>query len=556
MVPDFDRVIFQIPFDGEHPPAKDVVGSKAHNLMRMARCGLDVPPGFVISTELCRSFLAQGEAALQGLDDALAREVARLGRITGRQLGDFRRPLLLSVRSGAAISMPGMMETVLNIGLSRSAMNGLVRMTGNPRLAKDCRRRLVQQYGEVVHGIAPSRFSEKIHERLAATRATDLDELSTSDLAGVCRDFEEIFEAETGKAFPDDPFRQLYHSIEAVLRSWSSERAQSYRSLNAISDMLGTAVTVQVMAFGNIGPNSGSGVGFTRNPADGTDALYVDFLGNAQGEDVVAGRHSAAGLEELERRAPSAHEALLAAKPLLEAEFRDMQDFEFTVEEGRLLMLQARSGKRTPLAALRIAKDLVREGITAPAEALKTLEGLDLDAIEETKLCIPPDQQPLVSGTPASTGVVVGAAAFDPARIADLKAANDTIILVRQSAETSDIAALAETDGLVTVQGARTSHAAVVARQIGKPCVVACSGLSIEASGRRAHFGSEIVNEGDIIAVDAASGRIYKGRYDIVRERPTALIEEIKAWSDTSKAGPIHRKRHQLSVQRQRSPRD
>jgi pyruvate,orthophosphate dikinase len=429
-------------------------------------------------------------------------------------------------------------------------------MTGNPRLAQDCRRRLVQQYGEVVHGIAPNRFSEKVAEQLAASRADDLDELSTSDLAGVCRAFEEIFEAETGKAFPDDPLRQLRHAIEAVLRSWSSERARTYRSLNAISDMIGTAVTVQIMVFGNTGPQSGSGVGFTRNPADGTDAFYVDFLCNAQGEDVVSGRHRAAGLDVLKRRAPSAHEALLAAKPLLEAEFRDMQDFEFTVEEGRLLMLQARSGKRTPLAALRIANDLVREGIATHSEALKTLEGLDLDAIEETKLCIPSDQQPLLSGTPASTGVVVGAAVFDPIRIADLKAANDTLILVRPSAETSDIAALVETDGLVTAEGARTSHAAVVARQLGKPCVVACSGLSIDASGRLAHFGSEIVEEGDIIAVDAASGRIFKGRYDIVRERPTALIDEIKAWSDTSKAGPVHRKRRQLSVQRHSSPGD
>lgn len=525
-----DHCFFPIPFDGPVLPGKDVVGSKAHNLMRMARRGLDVPPGFVISTDLCRSFLAHGDAALAGLDDALARELARLSKVMGRQWGDFRRPLLVSVRSGAAISMPGMMETILNVGLTRAVMGGLVRLTGNPRLAQDCRRRLIQQYGEVVHAIPPSRFSEPLANRVAAVGAGDIDELGTSDLADVAAAFTQVFEAETGKAFPEDPARQLGAAVKAVLRSWSSDRATSYRALNGIPDTVGTAVTIQVMVFGNIGPNSGSGVGFTRNPADGTDALYVDFLGNAQGEDVVAGRRRALGLEELVRRAPAAHQALLAAKGLLEREFHDMQDFEFTVEDGRLLMLQARSGKRTPLAALRIAKDLVTEGIVSQEQALSMLEGIDLDSIEETRLSVSADAQPIARGTPASIGVVVGAAVFDPARLAALKRSHASTILVRQSAETSDIAALAAADGLLTIEGARTSHAAVVARQLGKPCVVACAGLSIDSSGRRATIGSEIIAEGDILSVDAATGCIFKGGFDIVRARPVALIAEMAAW--------------------------
>lgn len=540
-----EHSFFPIPFDGADLPGKDEVGSKAHHLMRMARCGLPVPPGFVISTDVCRDYLAKGEAALEGLDEALARELARLARLTGRQFADFRRPLLVSVRSGAAISMPGMMESVLNIGLSRAALGGLVRLTGNPRLAEDCRRRLIQQYGEVVHGIPATRFSARIADQLSLSGAAAIDELGTAELAVIAAGFEEIFAAETGTAFPNDPAEQLRAAVIAVLRSWSSKRARSYRALNGIPDALGTAVTVQVMVFGNMGPNSGAGVGFTRNPADGTDALYVDFLGNAQGEDVVAGRHRAAGLDELERRAPAAHNALLAAKDRLEREFHDMQDFEFTVEDGRLLMLQSRSGKRTPLAALRIARDLVADEIATVPEATKTLEGLDLEAIEETGLKLPPGAVPIAIGISASVGVVVGAVVFEPHRVALLKRTHPSIILVRQSAETSDIAALADADGLITVEGARTSHAAVVARQLGKPCVVSCSGLSIDPAGRHATVGTERIAEADVISVDAATGRIFKGSFDIVHEKPVALIAEIAAWQKSpadQKAAP--RRRH------------
>lgn len=525
------HAIFPIPFRDPDIPSKDAVGSKAHNLMRMSRCGLPVPPGFVISTDLCRAYLSDAASALEGLDEALEHALASLAEPGGRRFGDRRRPLLLSVRSGAAISMPGMMETILNIGLNRESLAGLVSMTGNPRLAQDCRRRLIQQFGEVVHHIPPARFEAKLAEVLADSHAVNIAELGTMDLKQLVAAFEAVFRTETGAAIPDDPRRQLREAIEAVLASWSSERARSYRALNHIPEDLGTAVTVQTMVFGNTGPDSGAGVGFTRSPASGEDALYVDFVANAQGEDVVAGRHRAAGLDELRRRAPAAYADLIKAKGELEHEFKDMQDFEFTVEHGRLLLLQARSGKRTPIAALRIAIDLVGGGLITTDEALATLDGLDLDAIEETRLQPPPGAAPLATGTSASVGVAVGAACFDPNRIESVKRSHGDVILVRHAAETEDIAALASASALLTVAGARTSHAAVVARQLGKPCIVGCTSVSIDPSGRFATVGGLRLDEGAFLSLDAAEGRIFQGQCGIVREKPAALITEIRRWS-------------------------
>jgi pyruvate,orthophosphate dikinase len=349
-------------------------------------------------------------------------------------------------------------------------------------------------------------------------------------MAAIADAFEEIFAAETGEPFPTDPFVQLREAVEAVLCSWSSERADRYRRLNAIPDDLGTAVTVQAMAFGNRGPDSGAGVGFTRNPADGRNELYVDYLPNAQGEDVVAGRRKALGLDELERRAPEAFRALVGARHTLETEFRDMEDFEFTVEDGRLQLLQARSGKRTPLAALRIACDLADEQLISRDEALARLDGLDLDTVEDLRLCVPPGAVPVARGTSAGTGVAVGALVFDPGRVEAVAATGRPVVLVRQTAETADIASLAEAAALVAVEGARTSHAAVVARQLGKVCVVACDGLAIDPSGRSARFGSEMLAEGDVVSVDGVSGEIYKGGFDVARERPEALLQRLAAW--------------------------
>lgn len=526
-----DRV-FRIPFDGPDGalPPKEVVGSKAYNLMRMARRRLPVPPGFVLSTEFCRDYLREGPSSLNGIEHLLRRELDHLGALTGRYFGDARRPLLVSVRSGAAVSMPGMMETVLNIGLTETTLRGLVRMTGNPRLGQDCRLRLVQQYSEVVHGIAPSRFRDARLAHLPDTALVEDNVLASSQMRALAEVYEEVFEADTGKSFPQDPTVQLGAAVEAVLKSWSGERATSYRRLNNIPETLGTAITVQTMAFGNLGPASGAGVGFTRNPSSGSNEPYIDYLPNAQGEDVVSGRRAAFGMAELEQRTPAAFRALVEARAILEREFRDMMDFEFTVEDGRLLMLQARSGKRTPLAALRIAKDLVDEQVISPSEAAATLSAIDIDEIEEVELQPDGGAAPIAWGTPAGIGIAVGVATFDPGRVAHLKRDGSDVILFRQMAETADISAYAEAAGLVTAEGARTSHAAVVARQLGKPCIVACSGLAIDSTGRSGALGDSKIAEGDIVSIDGATGAIYKGKLAVVTRRPVELIEKIRGW--------------------------
>lgn len=511
-------------------PSKEIVGSKAHNLMRMARHGLPVPPAFVLSAAVCRDYVMLGRVALAGIESALAGELAILGQRTGRLFGDTRRPLLVSVRSGAAISMPGMMETVLNVGLTPVTLRALVRMTGNPHLAQDCRRRLIQQYGEVVHHIAPARFEAAARECLSANGSDNLDALDTSGLEGLAAAYEEVFESEAGRPFPDDPMVQLTGAIEAVLRSWSSERATTYRRLNGIDATLGTAVTIQAMVFGNLGPASGSGVGFTRNPSSGENELYVDFLVDAQGEDVVAGRRQAEGLPAVDRCAPAAMQALAEARSILEREFGDMQDFEFTIEDARLFLLQSRAGKRTPLAALRIAHDLVAEGAITPAEALARLEAIDLDRIEVCHLATGACGAPIATGTPAGMGVAVGIAAFEPERVEALAAGGRPVILLRSTAETDDIAALASAEALVTREGARTSHAAVVARQLGKPCIVGCGALSIDPSGRRATLGAMALSEGDPLSIDGASGEIFRGALEIIRARPTQLLETVALW--------------------------
>lgn len=531
----FPAEAYRIPFVGrpEDMPPREVVGSKAHSLMRLARCGLDVPAGFVLPTSLCRDYLKRGKHALVDLDGVLQQEMEQLGALTGRHFGDAKRPLLVSIRSGAAVSMPGMMETILNIGLNPVTSRGLIRMTGNPRLAADCQRRLIQQFAETVHGVAPAVFDKTLASTLAALGLADVSELDTPGLQRVADVFLDVFDAATGRPFPKNPFAQLKAALAAVLRSWSSDRAKTYRKLNAISDDLGTATLIQTMVFGNTGPLSGAGVGFTRSPADGSRQPYIDFLPNAQGEDVVAGRRKAEGLAALEHRAPDACRALLESQATLEREFGDMQDFEFTVEAGRLFILQSRTGKRTPLAALRIAHDLVVDGLIGPAEAVSRLKEIDLPSIETMRFQPESGQLPVARGVPASTGVTIGVAVLDPTRIPALKG-EKPIVLLRINAETNDIKALSEVDALVTAEGARTSHAAVVARQLGKTCVIGCESLSIDAAARSGAFGTERVKEGDMLSVDGATGDIFRGEVLLVRERPTELLKTVQRWQETA----------------------
>lgn len=490
------------------------IGFKAYNLARMANLGLPVPPAFVLGTHFCRDADAQRAAASKAIWGSALQE---LEQATGKRFGDARQPLLLSVRSGAPVSMPGMMETLLNIGLCDATVAGLLRQTGNPRLVWDTYRRLVACYGELVGGIPPKVFET---EREALTGTRDEQTLDFAELRELTRRCIAAYERESGQPFPQNPHHQLAGAIGAVLRSWQSPKAIAYRSRCGISDAIGTAVTMQTMAFGNAGGRSGAGVGFTRDPVTGERELWVDFLFNAQGEDVVSGRRSARGHQELARAMPAVWASLRDAASRLEHEFGDMQDFEFTVQEGSLYMLQTRNGKRTPQAAARIALDLLDEHIIGAKVARERTSELKLDALVRTRIAAADGLAlvPLTHAASATSGVATGEIAFDETRARERHAAGASVILVRRDAETEDIAALDVASGLLTQRGARTSHAAVVARQLGKVCLVGCAMLQLDEAARALQIGDTRLHEGEVLTLDSGDGAIYAGAVQTVVE--------------------------------------
>jgi len=525
------------------PPSADTMGFKAWNLLRMADMGLRVPPAFVLGTAFCADADARARA---GQCATWAEGLHALEARCGRGLGDPRRPLLLSVRSGAPVSMPGMMETLLNIGLCDATLPGLVRQSGNPRLAWDAYRRLVATHGEVVAGIPGARFEAQV---AALTAGRDERTLDFAELRTLTQQHLALYAREAGRPFPQDPAAQLSEAITAVLASWQAPKAVEYRRVNHLPDTLGTAVTVQAMVFGNAGGHSGAGVGFTRDPATGEPHLWVDFLFNAQGEDVVSGRRSAHGHDALASVLPDAWTALQEAAHLLEQHLGDMQDFEFTVQDGQLYMLQTRNGKRTPQAAARIALDLFDEGLITAEVARQRTAGLTPAMLSRTVVVADATDahgataQPLQTigqAATASSGVACGEIAFDEARARARQAAGANVILLRRDAETSDIAALEAAQGLLTARGARTSHAAVVARQMGKVCLVGCATLHIDEAQRCATFdapngpdtpgassASITLREGDVLTLDGNTGRIYPGAVRTVVEAPTDLLARL-----------------------------
>jgi pyruvate,orthophosphate dikinase len=527
-------------------------GAKACGLWRMARIGLPVPPAFVLGTDWCRDFLSRGREP-DGLPETLHRLLRGLEAAAGRRYGDGRRPLLLAVRSGAADSMPGMMETILNVGLNDTTVQGLIRHTGNPRLAWDCYRRLLQTYAEVVHGCRAEPF-ERVYGRLAAPgRAVD-----SHALRAITQEYLGMMQALTGAVFPQDPDEQLRRAVAAVFGSWESPRASEYRTRHGIDARAGTAATVQAMVFGNAGGTSGSGVGFTRNPATGANELYMDFLANAQGEDVVAGTRNISQQDALAALLPAARAEIERVRQRLETEFRDMQDFEFTIEDGRVYLLQTRAGKRTPLAALRIAVDLVNEGLIDAQEALARLAGIDLAAVDEQVLDVAGDQHVLASATAASSGIASGVIALDADALKAAHARGQSGILVRDQTSTEDVAALALAEGLLTARGGRTSHAAVVARQMNKACIVGCVDLRIDQAARRIAFGEQVLNEGEVITLDGGSGLIYPGALGLKRIRPEACLAAVAGWkkqgtgATATGAARARRKRPRQSMPRTR----
>jgi pyruvate, orthophosphate dikinase len=504
------------------------VGNKAWNLMRMVGAGLPVPHGFVLSTEWCRSS-REGRLDEAELRKVLQAGIARLEGETDLRFGSARRPLLVSVRSGAAVSMPGMLETVLDVGLNAQTAEGLIRLTGNPRLAWDSFRRLVQGYAEVVAGLPVGSFDSLVRQALADERASSERELDHRRLRALTVAMLERYRVLAGAPFPSDPHVQLLQAVTAVFRSWDAPKAVAYRGLNAIDDGAGTAATVQTMVYGNAGGASGAGVGFTRNPATGKRGLYFDFVFNGQGEDVVAGRQVPADSERLRRVLPSVWEQLEGTCHTLEMLFGDAQDFEFTLQAGRLHLLQARRAKRTPQAALRIAVDLVEEGLLAPADALAQLDGINLETVVRTRFS-PPLPSALAHARVAGVGVASGAVALDSEATERMATIGKKVVLVRRELATADIASMAKAEGILTARGGRTSHAAVVARQLGKVCLVACADLTIDLDQRLCVIGGRTLAEGDFLSLDGNDGSIYPGRLEAISERPQRELEAVARW--------------------------
>ena len=514
----------------------ETVGAKAANLARMAALGLPVPPAFVLPIGLC-SAIAQGEqAAEHELRDGLKEGIAFLETLTGKRFGDRQRPLLVSVRSGAARSMPGMLDTLLDVGCTPAAVRGLVRMTGNPRFAWDCRRRFLEGYAQTVLGLDPAPFAARLADVIATEGVNsdrDLDSEAVERVAAADRALIGASDVEIS----DDPMEQLVGAARAVFRSWTSERAATYQALQHLDHLQGTAVTVQAMVFGNGGPTSGSGVAFSRDPSTGRAHPVIDVLFDAQGEDVVSGRRTPVTEDALARALPAIATELRGVLQWLEHDFGDVQDVEFTIENGRLWILQTRAAKRTARAALKIAVDLVHEGLITEAEALRRVSKLDPTALVETRLAGP--AEPAVRGVGASAGIAVGRVAFDSESAKRLAATGEPVILVRPDISTTDVAGFAVSAGIVTAVGGRTAHAALVARQMARPCVVGCGGLVVEASAHRALFAGSTIVEGDWISVDGDKGYIYLGRHQTTSERPEAELAEVARWRASRSSEPL-----------------
>jgi pyruvate, orthophosphate dikinase len=469
----------------------DTIGNKATNLARMAALGLPVPPAFVLPVKLCADIIDKDAHAERHLRDGLKEGVEFLESVTGKRFGDHRQPLLVSVRSGAARSMPGMLDTVLNVGCTSPAVQGLIRLTGRPRLAWDCRRRFLESYTETVLGLDPAMFAARLAELTTSEDVASDRELDSEALERLAADQQALVE-DRDDGWLENAAAQLESAARAVYRSWMSERAQAYRRLQKLDQLEGTAVTVQAMVFGNGGLSSGAGVAFSRDPSTGLVQPMIDLVLDAQGEDVVSGRRTPDTEETIVRSLPTIAAELGDILKRLEREFGDVQDVEFTIEDGKLWILQTRSAKRTPQAALRIAIDLVREGLITRQEAQERIAGIDLAALVEISLVAA--GKPIVAGIGASGGIAVGRAAFSSESAERLAAAGDPVILMRPDTSTADVAGFAVAAGIVTAVGARTAHAALVARQMGKPCIVGCATMAVDVAADRAQLAGTMIS--------------------------------------------------------------
>ena len=506
---------------------KDLLGGKGANLAEMAGIGLPVPPGFTVSTDACSLFSKSGGTLPAEVESEIQANLRRLEEVAGRKFGDPADPLLVSVRSGAKFSMPGMMDTVLNLGLNDTTLEGLARKSGRRRFALDCYRRLIHMFADVVLDIPKKRFEEILHGYKEKKRIRLDNEMTEKMLEEVIAAYRELIRRETGRDFPQDVEEQLRLAVNAVFKSWNNPRAITYRRLNHIPDDLGTAVNVQLMVFGNIGEKSGTGVGFTRNPATGDKALYGEYLLNAQGEDVVAGVRTPSPIKKLESEMPVVYRELVDITTNLEKHYGDVQDFEFTIQDAKLYMLQTRNGKRTGQAAVRIAVDLVEEGLTTKEKALLQVEPEALnqllhpvfDAEEKQK------HEVLAKGLAASPGAAAGQAVFTAEEAEAWKKEGKKTVLVRAETSPDDIHGMSAAQGILTATGGMTSHAAVVGRQMGKPAVVGCGALRIDEERKRFTVNGRIFKEGEWVSIDGGTGEVLAGE---IRTRPSEILQVVR----------------------------
>ena len=514
---------------------KDILGGKGANLHEMTRLGLPVPPGFTISAKLCTEYLTERKLP-EELRNEVTKAMLQLESVTERGFGDTKAPLLVSVRSGAKFSMPGMMNTILNLGLNDATVAALAEQTGNPGFAYDSYRRFVQMYAVVVLNLKPKDGAHPIEDAIEqikslrnAKRAIDLD---PSDLQELVITIKSLVERETGLSFPDDPWDQLWHAIEAVFRSWHTKRAIDYRRLHNIPGDLGTAVNVMTMVYGNMGEDSATGVIFTRNPSTGEPKLFGEFLVNAQGEDVVAGIRTPEPIDAMAAKFPMPYEQLRKTCEALERHYRDMQDVEFTVERGHLYLLQTRSAKRTAQAAIRAAVDMVHDSLITEQEAVSLVDPYQLDQLLHPTVDPTAAVDVLATGLPASPGAAVGRVIFDADRAVERSESGDPVILVRRETNPDDFHGMVAAAGILTERGGMTSHAAVVARGMGKSCVCGCKGIHVDEQSRLFVVDHREVKEGDWLTIDGSDGRVIAGRVALIDRTPSEQFEQLMEWAD------------------------
>ena len=519
-------------FDEGNAEMRELLGGKGANLAEMTNIGLPVPPGLTITTEACNEYYIQNEQLPAGLEAELKEKLKVVEENIGKKLGDRENPLLVSVRSGAKISMPGMMDTILNLGLNDDTVEGMAAATGNRRFAMDCYRRFIQMFGDVAMGVDASLFENAL-AKLKEDEGVQFDhQLTAEALEKLIVTFKGIYKEGTGDEFPQEPEQQLLLAVMAVFRSWNSDRAIYYRNVNKIPDDLGTAVNVQCMVFGNMGDDCGTGVAFTRNPATGEKGLFGEYLINAQGEDVVAGIRTPNPISSLEQDMPDVYAQFLDIAKNLENHYHDMQDMEFTVERGKLFMLQTRNGKRTAASAVKVAVDMVEEGLITKEEALMRLEPLQINQLLHPGIDPKAKLTAIANGLPASPGAAMGKCVFDADTAEELGKAGQKVILIRTETTPEDIHGMVQAQGILTSHGGMTSHAAVLARGMGVPAVCGAEALKIDAEGKKVVINGETLTEEDIVSIDGATGRIFKGEVPLTASAQGEEFDTFLGWAD------------------------